>query len=200
MSRRSGFTLIEILVATALTGMVTALALAPVVMTVQRVVRLQKTTSGALALERTAAFIGRELAGAVRLARTVVIVEDHQLLGDREDDVLIVMTASPTRQNTSAGSAVYRLEQAGPLRESPAGLYRWYFPGKLPDEIDAKGLRGEDGQLVLPGVTAFSVEIPNGGTERLKEHKGGLPIGVCVALTRGEGEEEERFEDTFVFP
>ncbi|MBQ9566284.1 MAG: type II secretion system protein [Synergistaceae bacterium] len=199
MSRRPGFTLIEILVATALTGVVTALALAPVAMTVQRVVRAQNGLSGTLALERTTAFIGRELAGAVRLAGTAVIVEDHQVLGGGEDDVLIVMTDSPARQQAAAGSVVYKLEQGGPLRGTLAGLYRWHFPGKLPEEVDMKNLRGEDGQLVLPGATAFSVEIPE-GTERRKEYKGELPIGIYVGLTRGAKGEEESFEQTLVFP
>ena len=200
MRRQPGFTLIEILVATALTGVVTALALAPVVMTVQRVVQAQNNLSGTLALERTTAFIGRELAGAVRLVENAVIVEDHQVLGGGEDDVLIVMTDSPARQKAAAGSVVYKLEQGGPLRETFAGLYRWHFPGKLPEDVDTKDLRGEDGQLVLPGVTAFSVEIPNGTEERQKEYKGGLPIGICVALTRGAKGEEETFEQTLVFP
>ena len=205
MRRGPGFTLIEILIAMALTGMLTALALAPVVMTVSRVVRAQSGASGTLALERAAAFMGRELAGAVRLAKVSVIVEDHQAFGGDEDDTLIVMTASPSRQRLAAGSVVYRLEHEDPLRESQAGLYRWHFPGKLPEEIDTKDLRGEDGQLVLPGVTVFSVEVPD-TTERLKEYKGGLPVGICVAMTRDSEEKDterggkESFEDTFVFP
>ena len=198
--RRPGFTLMEILVAMSLTGIVTALALAPVVVTVQRVVGIQNSTADTLALSRTTAFIGRDLAGAVRLTQTAVIVEDHQLLGDREDDTLIVMTTAPTRQQMAAGSVVYRIEQGSFMRAgTPAGLYRWLLPGKLPGEFDTKDLRGEDGQLILPGVTAFSVEVVE-GKDRTKEYKGALPVGMCVALTRGEKEDEERLEDVLVFP
>ena len=199
MNRRTGFTLIEMLIALGLMGILTALALAPVVVTVRRVVSAQNSSAGMLALERAAAFIDRELAGTIRLAKTAVIVEDAQELGGSEDDILIFMTASPSRQQLAAGSVVYKLEHGGPLSETPAGLYRWHFPGVMPEDVDAKSLRGTDGQMVLPGVTAFSVEVPD-GTERRKEYKGELPVGICVGMTRGEKGEEEGFEDTFVFP
>ena len=205
MKRRPGFTLMEILIAMALTGMLTALALAPVVMTVRRVVTAQNGASGTLALERAASFMARELAGAVRIAKTSVIVHDHQAFGGDEDDTLIVMTASPSRQHLAAGSVVYKLEHEDSLREVQPGLYRWYFPGKRPEDIDDKELHGEDGQLVLPGVTVFSVEVPE-ETESLKEYAGGLPVGISIAMTRDSGEKsgetggKDSFEDTFVFP
>ena len=65
---RRGFTLIEILVVVLLAGMVTTLALAPVVFTVRRVVETQADYSDAGALERTLAFIGKDAAAALRLA------------------------------------------------------------------------------------------------------------------------------------
>ena len=56
---RRGFTLIEILVVVLLAGMVTTLALAPVVFTVRRVIETQADYSDAGALERALAFIGK---------------------------------------------------------------------------------------------------------------------------------------------
>ena len=183
-----------------LTGMVGALALAPVVMTVRRTVEIQETWSDTAALSRTLSFIGRDVAAALRLARTALIVQDHRVLGGGEDDALIVMSASPARQQLAAGSLVYRIDRGGPMREDVfPGLYRWLLPGKLPEDVDVKDLRAEDGQLVLPGITAFNVEVPR-GRERDKEYKGALPAGLFIALTRGEGQEAETLEEFVVFP
>ena len=199
--RRTGFTLIEVMIAVMLTGMVTALALAPVVVTVRRVVELQQDYSDASALSRALAFIGRDAAAALRTAPVPVIVKDGRGLGGGDDDVLIVMSASPARQDVAAGSLVYRIERGSPMRQDLLpGLYRWVLSGKLPTEVDLDKLRGEEGQLVLPGVTDFRVEVPVDGEERRKEYKGPLPAGLFIALTRGTGKEEESVEDFAVFP
>ena len=199
--RRTGFTLIEVMIAVMLTGMVTALALAPVVVTVRRVVELQQDYSDASALSRALAFIGRDVAAALREAPVPLIVKDGRVLGGGDDDVLIVMSASPARQDVAAGSLVYRVERGSPMRQDLLpGLYRWVLSGKLPTEVDPDKLRGEEGQLVLPGVTGFRVEVPVDGEERRKEYKGPLPAGLFIALTRGTGKEEESAEDFAVFP
>lgn len=199
--RRTGFTLIEVMIAVMLTGMVTALALVPVVVTVRRVVELQQDYSDASALSRALAFIGRDAAAALRTAPVPVIVKDGRALGGGDDDVLIVMSASPARQDVAAGSLVYRIERGSPMRQDLLpGLYRWVLSGKLPTEVDLDKLRGEEGQLVLPGVTGFRVEVPVDGEERRKEYKGPLPAGLFIALTRGTGKEEESAEDFAVFP
>lgn len=197
---RRGFTLIEILVVVLLAGLVTTLALAPVVFTVRRVVETQAGYSDAGALERTLAFIGKDAAAALRLAPVAVKVEDHQALGGAEDDVLIVASTAPAKQNLPAGSLVYKIERGGPMREdTPPGLYRWLLPGTDVAKIDAAKLRGETGQLVLPGVTAFGVEAVV-KSERENEYEGELPVGLVVTVARGEGKDEERLEHVFVYP
>ena len=83
--------------------------------------------------------------------------------------------------------------------DTPPGLYRWLLPGKDIAKVDAAKLRGETGQLVLPGVTAFGVEAV-AGSEREKEYEGGLPAGLVVTLARGKDKDEERLEHVFVYP
>lgn len=201
LSRRRGFTLIEILTAVMLTGILTGLALAPVVVTVRRVVEIQEAHSGSVALSRTLSFIARDLNGALRTARIIIEIKDHESFGGLQDDTLAVMTTAPTRQQLAAGTVIYKIERESELRDMPAGLYRWLFPGKQPREIDTEKLRGETGQLVLPGVTEFNVEVPN-GTERMKQYSGSLPIGLYISITRGSKDRgnEESFEDVVIFP
>ena len=77
MTNRRAFTLIEILVAVMLTGLLTGLALAPVVVTVRRVVETQEEYTDIAALSRTVSFIARDLNAAMRLSPNVPTIRDH---------------------------------------------------------------------------------------------------------------------------
>ena len=194
-----GFTLIEIIVAVMLTGLLTTLALAPVAVTVRRVVDTQNEYADDSALSRTMNFITRDLFAAMRLSSNVLMIVDHEAMGGNDDDVLMVMTTSPTIQNMPSGTVVYKLEEGGMLHGNvPAGLYRWIFPGKLPNTIKYDNLSGETGQLVLPGIDKFCVELPQGShsDERRKEYSGALPQGIYIKLGRNENE----FETVIALP
>ena len=187
---RSAFTLIEILVAVMLTGVLTALAIAPVVITVRRVVDTQNEYSDLSALSRTMNFIIRDLSSAMRLSSNVLMVVDHEALGGKADDVLMIMSTAPVAQNMPSGTLVYKIEEGGMLHNNILpGLYRWIFPGILPNAVKVDNLNGADAQLVLPDVDEFSVEIPKGSHEddRQKEYSGALPKGLYIKIGRNKG-------------
>ena len=179
------FTLIEILVALMLTGLLSALALAPVVLTVRQITELQEEYSDTAALAKTTDFIARDLDRAIRLASNVITVIDHEALGGWDDDTLLIMSSAPNVQNLASGTVVYRIDDGGIMHDDIPGLYRWIVPGKLPNEVNADKLEIEDGQLVLPDVNEFCVEIP-GKDDRRKEYAGALPGGIYIRLARGE--------------
>ena len=209
-----GFTLVEILVAVMLTGILTTLALAPVVVTVRRVVETQQEYTDLAALSRTMNFITRDLNAAMRLAANVITVIDHEAMGGTDDDVLMMMSTSPAAQDLPSGTLVYKIAEGGMLHGNIIpGLYRWVFPGKAPNTIKHDSLRGEDGQLVLPFVSEFCVEIPTGTheDERRKDYSGPLPAGIYIRIKRGErtsyelaGSEDDdtrdEIESVIVFP
>ena len=209
-----GFTLVEILVAVMLTGILTTLALAPVVVTVRRVVETQQEYTDLAALSRTMNFITRDLNSAMRLAANVITVIDHEAMGGNDDDVLMIMSTSPAALGLPSGTLVYKIEEGGMLHGNVLpGLYRWVFPGKAPNTIKHDSLHGEDGQLVLPFVNEFCVEIPTGTHEddRRKDYSGPLPAGIYIRIRRGErtsyqlagsDEDDERneLESVIVFP
>ena len=68
-SKEKAFTLVEVLVAVMLTGILTTLALAPVAYTVRRVVETQTEYSDLSALSRTMNFIIRDISSAMRLSK-----------------------------------------------------------------------------------------------------------------------------------
>ncbi|MBQ7196601.1 MAG: prepilin-type N-terminal cleavage/methylation domain-containing protein [Synergistaceae bacterium] len=184
---RQAFTLIEVLVAVMLTGMLTTLALAPVAYAVRRVVETQNEYADISALSRTMNFIIRDLSSAMRLSSNVLTIIDHDAMGGNAEDVLMIMSTSPTVQNLPSGTIVYKIAEGGIMHGNVLpGLYRWIFPGQLPNTIKYENLDPSEGQLVLPGIDLFSVEVPKGSheDERDKEYSGALPKGVYIKLGR----------------
>ena len=187
MTSNKAFTLIEVLAAVMLTGILTVLALAPVAYTVRRVVETQNEYADFSALSRTMNFIIRDLSSAMRLSSNVLMVVDHEAMGSVPDDILMIMSTSPTAQNLPSGTLIYKISEGGIMHGNVVpGLYRWIFPGKLPNTIKYDNLDASEGQLVLPGVDEFSVEVPKGSHEddRNKEYSGALPKGLYIKLGR----------------
>lgn len=205
MTTRPGFTLIEILVAVMLTGLLSTLALAPVVITVRRVVDTQEEYSGMSALSRTMSFIARDLFSAMRLSPNVLTIKDHEAIGGNADDCLMIMTTAPVIQNMASGTVIYKVSEGGFLHNGVIpGLYRWVMPGVMHNSIDPEKLNPEEGQLVLPGVNEFSVEIPTNDRidDNRKEYTGQLPAGIYIRIRRGEDKDDGRnsMESVISFP
>lgn len=190
MTFRRGFTLIEILVATMLTGLLSALVIAPVAGVVRRVVDDRREYTDMTALNVALDFIGRDIFSAMRLSPTALRVVDNDALGGRADDVLMVMSSSPSAQGMSGGAVVYKVFGGGGVMRGSVlpGLYRWVMPGIELDDIDHEKLDPSEGQLVLPYADEFSVEIPTNSRrdDNRKEYSGGLPEGVYIIIGRGE--------------
>ena len=202
-NKHKAFTLIEILIAVMLTGLLASLALAPVVITVRRVVETQEGYSDMSALSRTISFIERDLASAMRMSSNVITITDHEALGGNDDDILMLMSTAPTVQNMPAGTIVYKLSQGGLIHSNIIpGLYRWIFPGLMPNVIKTDTLNPEDAQLVLPDVNEFCVEVPTGSHEddRKKEYRGQLPDGLYIKIGRSKHDKSEELERFIVFP
>ena len=208
MPNRRGFTLLEILIAVMLTGLLSGLALAPVVTTVRHVVDAQEEYADISALSRTLNFIARDLYSAMRIAPNVITVKDKEVAGSRANDILIFLSTSPATQGLSSGTVVYAVSEGGILHgDVIAGLYRWIYPGILPSDVNTETLNAEEAQLVLPGINEFSVEVPTNSREddRQKEYTGQLPMGIYICLGRGitgnaEADAGRRLESVISLP
>ena len=194
--RKKAFTLIEILLVVALTGVIASLALAPVVYAVRRVVETEAAYADGTALRRTAAFMAQDVMAGLRLARNVVRVVDHKELGDKDDDTLIVASSAPAKQNLPAGSVVYKVVRRSIMNDRfIPGLYRWLLPGVMPDKVDHEKLEEKDGQLVSPYVTELKLAVLN-PPDWSDQYLGSLPRAIRFTLSR----EEESVEYVLSFP
>ena len=195
MTTRRGFTLIEILVAVMLTGLLASLALAPVASTVRRTVDTQKEYADISALSRVMSFIARDLSCAMRMSATVLKIEDKEALGGKDADILIFMSTSPSSQGMPPGSVIYAVTEGGMLHgDLLPGLYRWILPGVEPSDVKTDTLNPSEAQLVLPGIDEFCAEVPDGShdDDRRKEYAGQLPAGIYIKLGRGAENDEDR--------
>lgn len=195
MTTKRGFTLIEILVAVMLTGLLASLALAPVASTVRRTVDTQKEYADISALSRVMSFIARDLSCAMRMSATVLKIEDKEALGGKDADILIFMSTSPSSQGMPPGSVIYAVTEGGMLHgDLLPGLYRWILPGVEPSDVKTDTLNPSEAQLVLPGIDEFCAEVPDGShdDDRRKEYTGQLPAGIYIKLGRGAENDEDR--------
>ncbi|GHS94744.1 hypothetical protein AGMMS50276_08120 [Synergistales bacterium] len=196
LRRRRAFTLIEVLLAVALTGLIASLALAPVVYAVRRVIYTEELYTDETAMRRTAIFMVQDVNAGLRLANTVVRLIEYEPLGGGNEDVLIVATSAPAKQNMPVGSVVYRIQKRSFMYNNVIpGLYRWVLPGKLPEDVNYEALEIEDGQLVLPYVTEMKLETYR-DLEWISGYAGKIPAGLKISLSRGE----EKVEYVFSFP
>ena len=194
--RNRAFTLIEVLLALALTGLIASLALAPVIYAVRQVSETETMWTDETALRRTATFMAQDVAAGLRLAPVVVRVIGHQEFGDKNSDVMIVASAAPAKQNLAAGSIVYRILSSGFMHESRiSGLYRWLLPGVLPEDVDPDKLDEKNAQLVAPYVTELKLSVFE-PPEWVADYSGKMPEGMQFTLAR----KEERVEYVFSFP
>ena len=185
--RKSGFTLIEILLVVAIVGVIATAAIAPLAFTVIRIAETEEQYNGEEALRRGLSLIIKDITETMRTAQNPLLrTVKKGILGMGDDYYLIVASIAPARQNSAAGCVVYRVVKKSVFSRLPEGLYRWIVPSKAPTEIDPEDMVEDDAQLVLTDVTNLKIEIfipPDWSDE---SYSGGLPIGIKVSLTRGE--------------
>ena len=193
--QRKAFTLIEIMLVVALTGIIAALALAPVVYAVRQVVETETTYANGTVLRRTISFMAQDVAAGLRLTTNVVRVIDHEELGGKDDDTLIVASSAPAKQNLPAGSVVYKLVRRSVMNSRLIpGLYRWLLPGVMPEKVDHEKLEEKDGQLVAPYITGLKLAVLE-PPDWSKQYDGAVPRGIRFTLSR----EEESVEYVLFF-
>ena len=192
LKQNRGFTLIEILMAVAIIGVIATAAIAPLVYTVIRVVDTEEQYNDEEALQRGISLIMKDISETMRTANSPLLRTIKKgMLGMEDDYSIIVASISPVRQNLPAGSIVYRIIRKSMFSRLPEGLYRWIVPLVLPEDIDPEKLDEEEAQLVLTGVTEMKVEVlvPPDWSE--EAYSGTLPVGIKVSLARGEKKVEQ---------
>lgn len=184
--RKTGFTLVEILVVVGIAGIIIAAAITPLTFSVRTIREAQKNFTA----NNKERFVinqlfqdAREVIGIQVSAPFKVIHRDG--LGDRAGDTLLLWTKTPSYANGPVTCVVYRMSaQSISGSDLPEGLYRWVLSDdKQPDEIEEDDLKGEEGKLVLPGIEGVRFSAME-STEWVDDYAGPCPKALRVTLSR----------------
>jgi len=187
---RSGLTLVELLVAVALMGMLAVGAIAPLVLVVRRITDTETLFGGEASLRIAASSVVECAKGNLALPpkKTIALkIVRRDTLDGKADDTVVVWGTAAMRQGLPPGSTVYKVAREGIMKSKtlPIGLYRWFVASKTPDEINLETLPPDSGQLVLEGADGFSAEVWN-ANEWNRTYAGEYPVGIRVTVARKE--------------
>jgi len=184
--RKRAFTLVEVLVAVSLTGLVAALAMGPLTALVVRLEAVRRDYASGAALASVARSIASECRQSLPRGGKTPFRTLRGFSGERRSDTLAFWTAAPLARSTPSGTEVYALLEPGPFNEGVApGLYRWTFPGMTPGEVDLTRLEPASAVLVVKNADRFEVEVFD-GKAWVEDYSGPLPAGISLKLGRKE--------------
>ena len=178
---RKAFTLIEILVVIAITGVILTAAMAPIVLTVRNLRITEKDFGTREAMWKSLSFIARDLRQSIPGPSGPSLKLLHgERLGDGADDIVCFWSSLPISHGMPPGSVMYRIISE---RNQLPGLYRVVFPSLEPAKIDCREMPEKDLQILIPYAESFSISVWDGETW-VEEYEGPRPAGVRFTLER----------------
>lgn len=189
--RRSGlcekkaFTLVEVLVAVSLMGLVATVAVGPLVALVVRLEAVQADYAGETALSAAAQAIASDCRQILPQEGKIAFRSIRRdLIGSRRADVLLFWTGAPLARKQPAATEVFAVLEPGLFRESvKPGLYRWTLPGVMPEEVFAERLDPAAGTLLVKNADLFAIRVFD-GKEWVEDYSGPLPPGISIQIGR----------------
>jgi prepilin-type N-terminal cleavage/methylation domain-containing protein len=192
-----GFTLIEVMFAVSLFGIIAATALFPLVFTVESLEHAQKQWGQRVKVRTTADDIFTDVRSLVENTSFMPLRTVRESGISSNNSSLIVWTYSPVRENKPVGMVVYRIISAEETDVEKRGLYRWFvtnskaapalsYPGNQsygnPMKIDPAILKKEDGKLILRGAEDICFFVWD-GKRWAEEYEGSRPEALKVEIS-----------------
>ncbi|MDR1579381.1 MAG: GspJ family type II secretion system protein [Synergistaceae bacterium] len=187
--KKRGFTLVEVLIALAIGGIIVAAGIAPLMFTVRTLAR-SRDDFARKNVERAA--VNRILQDAREMnplnCETPFRIGKPENLGD-DGRYLAVWTSAPTYYGLPASSVVWGVPgKSAPDAETRAGLYRWVISdGTMPRSLDFTALDPVSGSLALPDVRSVSFSALD-GAEWNDSYEGAFPRALRVSMKYEDGE------------
>jgi prepilin-type N-terminal cleavage/methylation domain-containing protein len=190
MTVERGFTLVEVLIALAIGGVIIAAGIAPLMFTVRTLARSREDFAR-MNMERTA--VNRIFQDAREMnplnCETPFRLGESETPGTDDGGYLAVWTSAPSYYDLPESSVVWGVPGEGVFNaETRAGLYRWVISDDMmPRSLDAAALNPESGSLAIPDVRGVSFSALDGGEWR-DSYEGAFPRALRVRLKYDDGE------------
>ena len=201
------FTLIEIMLAVAIAGIIAATALAPLVFTVKSLEDAQKRWKLSTRERASVDRIFNDVLSSVEnptFASFKIIHKDGMSI--KNDDRLLVWTSSTAREGNPVSLVVYKIVPHPMLDggNEQSGLFRWVLKDlkstmnpseksgdkaetiKSPIEIDTDTLKKEDARMLYSDAVGVSFSAWN-GEAWADEYQGALPSALKIEIETKEG-------------
>lgn len=200
---KRGFTLIEIMLAVALFGIIATVALAPLVFTVRSLKTAQSEWLANGKQEMALEQIFDEIRECVRQGTDNPIrIERASGLSVADDSRLVVYSYLPLKRGRNVAVCVYRVFKEDKLRKVAGGLYRFEFAlpldaallradatDKSPLNIDTEKLEPKQGRNIIPSAKGIRFYALRDG-QWVEDYIGTLPAAVKFELKREKGVSE----------
>lgn len=186
--RRHGFTFIEILVSLGLIGVIAICAIAPMIFSIRNLNETQLESGETTAVNDVFNLICRDARSYLATDGSCFILKKRDHFGGKAADLFLFLSNNSIKSYGIAGVYIYALVEKNSLslHQGITGLYRWYYPGKGPEDIDLDSkLPLQDAELVLPDVTSFRVEVYSNKAWQ-SDYSGKLPQGIKIVIERNE--------------
>jgi prepilin-type N-terminal cleavage/methylation domain-containing protein len=186
---RRGMTLIEVLVALGICGLIATMALGPLMFVVNRTVSVPRTFAAEEASHRALRNIAFDARQTLPGTGPALRISRRDTSGTRRDLVLF-RSVAPTVRGTAAGTVAYTVDERG--------LLRLDIPLADPADVDLLTVALDDASPILAGVGGLKAEALSGG-EWLSEYAGPLPDGLRLTLILKNGNEVSHVESVKPF-
>ena len=162
MRKKKGFTLLEIIIALAITAIIMSAGIAPLLYT-SRMIRVTRENFSKSNRERSAANrIFSDIRGAVSLnEKNPVVIKNYDEISSGANDFLIVRTTTVTNTVEPLSSVVWGKPGNVSVRDDfTPGLYRWVLSRDIPpDTVAVRELDPRDASLMLQDVDEVSFQV-----------------------------------------
>jgi len=196
--KTGGFTLIEVMLAVCLFGIIAAAALLPLVFTVESMEYTQKQwgqkNKTRTAFESIFTDVRSSIENPAFLSLRTV---QNDGISIKNNGSLMVWTSSPIRERQPAGLVIYKVINDTAADGGKKGLYRWYLAGgknggtpsdlnnpaeMSPMSISPSALKSTDGKLILEGVDGISFWVWS-GKKWVEEYEGNMPEALKIEIS-----------------
>jgi hypothetical protein len=199
MNSRGGkaFTLVEVLLAAGIAGIMLAIGIVPLVYTM-RLIKEARLTFAADNTEHSAiSRITLDTRDVVTLndLNVVRLIHNDELEGP--SDYLMLWTKTPSYSFEPAGVIVFGMPEKSVLGDDDyqEGLQRWTLSRDIAlDLVTMDDLVPERAKVILPGVKGVRFSVLS-GSEWVDEYSGSMPQALRILLNYESTEEDEEDEE-----